>query len=194
MYFLTCWRFRRLLTRYVDGELAPAERVVVRDHLARCEACRRCVRIEGAVRQTLRDRTTRAGSTAWLPPPPLPLAAVGWGRRLRATAAGVALLVLTVALWSGYRFRTVPLLAVGVISDSHCGPVHRPVADGGSTSDCVRGCLKRGARYVFVSGNTVYTIRNQDFSALALYAGRSVELAGTARSHTVTVAQLAGVP
>jgi hypothetical protein len=88
----------------------------------------------------------------------------------------------------------VPLQAVGVISDSHCGPVHRPVQGRGSTSDCVKGCLRNGARYVFVSGATVYAIRNQDFVALATYAGRRVELAGTTRSHNVTVAQLAAMP
>ena len=194
MSFLICWRFRRLVTRHVDGDLTPAERVVLHDHLASCSACRQRVRIEGAVRQTLRERTARAGSATWLPQPPLPIPGDGWGWRLRAASLAVALLILSVALWRSDSLRTVPVQAVGVISDSHCGPLHRPVQGGGSTSECVKGCLRNGARYVFVSGGTVYPIRNQDFVALATYAGRRVELAGTTRSHSVTVAQLAPMP
>ncbi len=194
MYILTCWRVRRLVTRHVDGELTPAERVVVHDHLASCSACRRRVRVEGAVRHTLRERTVRAGSAAWLPQPPLPIPGDGWGWRALAAGIAVAFLMGSFALWRGDSLRTVSLQAVGVISDSHCGAVHRPVQGGGSTSECVKGCLRKGARYVFVSGGTVYAIRNQDFVALSTYAGRRVELAGTTRSHSVTVAQLAAMP
>ena len=50
MSFLTCWRLRPLLTRYADGEVPAAERVIVDRHLADCEACLRRVRIEEAVR------------------------------------------------------------------------------------------------------------------------------------------------
>lgn len=194
MYFLTCWRVRRLLTRYVDGEITPTERVAVHDHCARCAACRRRVRVESAVRQTLRERTARAGSATWLPQPPVSASVADWGWRVRAAAIAMVILMLSGAVWRGYWLRTAPLLAVGVIGDSDCGPVHRPAQNGGSAAQCVKGCLKKGARYVFVSGGTVYTIHNQDFAALAVYAGRSVELAGTLSRHSVTVAQLAAMP
>ena len=68
---VTCWRLRRRLTGYADGELAIAERRVVERHLANCEPCRHRVAIERAVRTSLHDRTASTGSTAWLPRPEL---------------------------------------------------------------------------------------------------------------------------
>src|SRR3989442_14426291 len=88
MRALTCWRLRRSMTRYADGELAVTERGAVDRHLETCQACQKRVRIERAVGQSLRDRTARAGSTAWLTRPELPRRGTVFGWRRGGPVAG----------------------------------------------------------------------------------------------------------
>jgi hypothetical protein len=110
----------------------------------------------------------------------------GWGR-----AALVAGVVVILAFWSSSWFGAARIEAVGVISDSHCNGVHRPPeAPGVNPRDCIRGCLRRGAHYVFVAGDTIYTIRNQDFVDLMASAGRTVQVSGTAHGAQLTVARI----
>jgi hypothetical protein len=75
----------------------------------------------------------------------------------------------------------------GTISDSMCGPSH------GSTpaKACTTGCVKKGAKYVVVVGDKVYSIANQDAPGLAKYAGDSVTVTGTIDGDTITVAKIA---
>ena len=88
----------------------------------------------------------------------------------------------------------VSVEAVGVISDSHCNGVHRPAeARGGPPAACIQGCLRKGAHYVFVAGDTIYTIRNQDFLDLVASAGRPVQVTGTARGAELTLAHIGPV-
>src|SRR6266851_4649050 len=49
---------------------------------------------------------------------------------------------------------------------------------GKNPKDCTIGCVKAGGKYVFVSGDKVYDIKNQTFAALAANAGASVQLTG----------------
>ena len=57
------------------------------------------------------------------------------------------------------------------------------------------GCVKAGGRYVFVSGDKVYDIKNQNFAALATNAGANVQLTGyiATDGKTVTVTKIAPV-
>jgi len=75
----------------------------------------------------------------------------------------------------------------GTISDSMCGVSH------GSTpaKACTTGCVKKGAKYVIVVGDKVYSIANQDNPGLAKYAGDSVNVTGTMDGTTITVAKIA---
>jgi hypothetical protein len=75
----------------------------------------------------------------------------------------------------------------GTISDSMCGPSH------GSTpaKACTTGCVKKGAKYVIVVGDKVYSIANQDAQGLAKYAGDSVKVTGKIDGDTITVAKIA---
>ena len=187
MSSVACWRLRRVLTRYVDGELAHSEAVVVRRHLERCDSCRHRARVEHAVREDLRERTARAGSSAWLSRPAFPAhpPPTQWHRRTVALATGLAIVL---ALWSGRRFPVIPLEAVGTISDSNCNGVHHPEeAPDVDPPNCVLGCIKKGAHYVFVAGATVYTIRNQDFADLVPSAGRTVHISGTRHGEQLTL-------
>ena len=74
----------------------------------------------------------------------------------------------------------------GTISDSMCGPSH------GSTpaKACTTGCVKKGAKYVVVVGDKVYSIANQDAPGLAKYAGDSVKVTGKVDGDTITVAKI----
>jgi hypothetical protein len=194
MSLVTCWRLRRQLTAYADGELPVSERARVERHLAGCDACRRRVRIEQAVRQSLHDRTERAGSAVWLARPELPIepSRFAWYFERAALAAGLAIVVV---FWGGQWFGAVRVEAVGVISDSHCNGVHRP---GGVSDvpapDCMRGCLKKGAHYVFVAGDTTYTIRNPEFGDLIARAGRTIHVSGSARGAQLTLARIDAAP
>jgi hypothetical protein len=74
----------------------------------------------------------------------------------------------------------------GTISDSMCGASH------GSTpaKACTNGCVKKGAKYVVVVGDKVYSIANQDAADLAKYAGDSVKVTGTMSGDTITVSKI----
>jgi hypothetical protein len=74
----------------------------------------------------------------------------------------------------------------GTISDSMCGASH------GSTpaKQCTTGCVKKGAKYVVVVGDKVYSIANQDAEGLAKYAGDSVKVTGTMDGNTITVTKI----
>jgi hypothetical protein len=189
---MTCWRLRRVLTRYADDELTTVERDDVDRHLETCEACRHRVRVEQAVRQSLLNRTARAGSAAWLARPEFPSqpSTTGWYARRAAVIAG---LMIVLVFGSSRWFGATAVEAVGVISDSHCNGVHRPVeAPNVDPPDCIQGCLKKGARLVFVAGDKIYNIRNQDFTDLLTQAGRPVQVIGTAQGTELTVAHLDG--
>lgn len=191
MPFVACWRLRRRLTCYADGELPPAERGVVDQHLAICGACRQRVRVERAVRQGLLERTARAGSSSWLAPPPFPAspsAAAGWLKPAALAVGAGVVLALWIASWDDRVFRVT---AQGVISDSYCNGVHRPPeAPNANPVDCIQGCLRKGAHYVLVAGDAIYTIRNPDVAGLTANLGRMVHASGTARGQQLTLAHV----
>jgi hypothetical protein len=67
----------------------------------------------------------------------------------------------------------------GQISDSMCGKSHAGMgAMGNNPKDCTVGCVKAGGKYVFVSGDKLYDIKNQTLAALATNAGANVQLTG----------------
>jgi len=81
----------------------------------------------------------------------------------------------------------------GMISDSMCGASHAKMIAGhpGMTaSQCTLGCIKAGAKYVFVSKGKVYQIANQDMAALMKEAGEPVSLTGDVNGDTITVSKV----
>jgi hypothetical protein len=82
----------------------------------------------------------------------------------------------------------------GKISDSMCGASHKTAIahSGGKMTDaqCTEACVKAGAKYVFTSGGTVYTLANQDDKDLALNAGKTVRLAGDMQGTSITVSKM----
>jgi hypothetical protein len=83
----------------------------------------------------------------------------------------------------------------GKISDDMCGASHAKMAaehaDAKMTDrDCTLACVKGGGKYVFVSGEKVYKIENQDSPLLQQHAGHTVKLTGEMKGETVTVSNI----
>ncbi len=82
----------------------------------------------------------------------------------------------------------------GQISDSMCGASHPAGEHGGkpmTAKQCTLGCVKKGAKYVFVSEGKVYNIANQNAKGLDKFAGDNVKVTGTMSGDTITVAKIA---
>jgi hypothetical protein len=92
----------------------------------------------------------------------------------------------------------------GIISDSHCGAIHKTdIEHGGSITarECVigrpgdanlPGCVseKYGAKFVVVVGDKVYQVANQEFADLRVQAARNVRVTGVLKGDTITVSKI----
>ena len=83
----------------------------------------------------------------------------------------------------------------GMISDSMCGASHAKMMQAHTNiktdRDCTLGCVKGGAKYVFVSdAGKVYQIANQDEASVMKNAGESVSVTGDVKGDTITVSKL----
>ena len=81
----------------------------------------------------------------------------------------------------------------GAISDSNCKEKHAAGEHDGkkmTDADCTAVCVKKGAKYVFVSDGKVYQIANQNSKQIATHAGHQVELTGTMKGDTITASAL----
>jgi hypothetical protein len=77
----------------------------------------------------------------------------------------------------------------GVISDSNCNGKHAADEHGGkktTDADCTIACVKKGAKYVFVSDGKIFKLANQSSKQIAAHAGQRVELTGTMSGDTIT--------
>lgn len=84
----------------------------------------------------------------------------------------------------------------GKVSDSLCGLTHEAMALGAGLSDhdCTVECVKAGGKYVFVVGDNVYQIANQDLPGLAEHAAQPVTLTGELKGDTITVSSIEPAP
>jgi len=81
----------------------------------------------------------------------------------------------------------------GTISDSNCKEKHPAGEHDGkkmTEADCTAVCVKKGAKYVFVSDGKVYQIANQNSKQIASHAGHEVELTGTMKGDSITASTL----
>ena len=81
----------------------------------------------------------------------------------------------------------------GAISDSNCNGKHPAGEHDGkkmTEADCTAVCVKKGAKYVFVSDGKVYQIANQNSKQIASHAGHEVELTGTMKADSITASTL----
>jgi len=81
----------------------------------------------------------------------------------------------------------------GAISDSKCNGKHPAGEHDGkkmTEADCTAVCVKKGAKYVFVSEGKVFQLANQSSKQIAAHAGQQVELTGTLKGDTITAKQM----
>ena len=77
----------------------------------------------------------------------------------------------------------------GAISDSNCNGKHAAGEHDGkkmTATDCTNVCVKKGAKYVFVTDGKVYQLANQSSKTIAAHAGHDVELTGHLEGETIT--------
>ncbi len=189
-----CRQLRSALTPYVDNEVSAGERLIVEDHLRQCDACRRRVSREEAVRERLRRWSAEArvnGAPLSWPAGSETLTHRPVGSLLRIAAVSAATIAIVFVMWGRWWVDAgVPLAARGQIGDSRCAGGHAHAAAELrklSDRDCVHRCVLMGAHYVFISQGVVYPIRNQDFVDLTQFAGQDVQLEGEVRQNLLTV-------
>ena len=81
----------------------------------------------------------------------------------------------------------------GAISDSNCNAKHPAGEHDGkkmTDTDCTNVCIKKGAKYVFVSDGKVYGLENQSSKTIAAHAGHQVELTGTLKGDTINATKI----
>ena len=81
----------------------------------------------------------------------------------------------------------------GKISDSNCKEKHPAGEHEGkkmTDADCTTVCVKKGAKYVFVSDGKVFNLSNQSSRQIASHAGQEVELTGVLKGDTITAKTL----
>ena len=82
----------------------------------------------------------------------------------------------------------------GTISDSMCGATHKAMLEHNKNltdRSCTEACVKGGAKYVFASGDKVYTLENQKDAALAQYAGEKVTVTGELQGNSIRATKIA---
>ncbi len=106
---------------------------------------------------------------------------------------GLAILAGTFALTSPAGAANTTM--TGKISDSNCGASHAKMLaqhSGWTDRDCTQGCIKGGAKYVFVDpSGKVYNISNQNASGLSKYAGEDAKVTADFSASTITVSKIA---
>ena len=81
----------------------------------------------------------------------------------------------------------------GKISDSMCNAKHAGGEHDGkkmTDAECTRACIKKGAKYVFVSEDKVYQLANQHSKTIASHAGEDVQLTGEIKGDTITATKI----
>lgn len=106
----------------------------------------------------------------------------------RIVSIGIVCLLGGLSVWAASQTLT------GHISDSMCGKSHASMGEmGKNPKDCTVGCVKAGAKYIFVSGDKVYEIKKQNLAALPANTGGNVQITGDVDKDgkTITVSKIA---
>jgi hypothetical protein len=76
----------------------------------------------------------------------------------------------------------------GVITDDMCGAKH--MMPGKPDAECVRACVKSGAKFAVLSGGKVYVLAGKSSEVSAL-AGKKATVSGDLKDNTLTVNSIA---
>ena len=111
---------------------------------------------------------------------------------MKILAAGLVAGVMLTALVMT-PLRAAEQTWIGEISDSACEMKHESGAENVPTppaKECVAACVKGGSKYVFVVGDKILQIANQNAAGLADLAGSKVKMTGEAKGDVVTVSKI----
>jgi len=108
-------------------------------------------------------------------------------RLMFATAAAFSILI-------GSGASAAAETLTGRISDAMCGKSHDTMTEHGkkmTDKQCTVACVEHGSTYVFVTGDKILKVANQNFADLKTFAGDTVMLTGDVKGDTVTVTKIA---
>ena len=77
----------------------------------------------------------------------------------------------------------------GVITDDMCGAKHT-MMPGKPDAECVRECVKSGAKFAVLSGQKLYILSGKS-SELNALAGKKATISGDLNGNTITVSSVA---
>jgi hypothetical protein len=103
-------------------------------------------------------------------------------KKIVSTLFAAVLLCATVAL-------AAPMTLTGTLTDSMCTK-GKHMIPGKSDAECIRECIKSGAKWVLVSESKVYNLQG-DKTKFNDLAGKRVKVTGDAEGTNVTVKQIA---
>jgi hypothetical protein len=112
--------------------------------------------------------------------------------------------LVAATVWTTTGFAATEQTWTGIISDSHCGALHRAdIEHGGKITarECIvgrdgdaslPGCVseKNGAKFVVVVGDKVYQVANQGVKELRTFAADNVKVTGTLAGDTITISKI----
>ena len=79
----------------------------------------------------------------------------------------------------------------GYVSDTHCGTHCQRTSKMMADRDCVRSCVKKGAKYALTSGTHVYVLEPQ--TEAAKYAAESVQVTGSLSNNAIHITSITPV-
>jgi hypothetical protein len=86
----------------------------------------------------------------------------------------------------------------GALSDSLCNVSHMHMAQQLfpplDDPKCTLACVEGGGKFVFVEGEKVYQIANQDFADLKTHPGVKIVMTGTLKGDVITVTKVEPAP
>jgi hypothetical protein len=107
--------------------------------------------------------------------------------QLRMLQVWIATVVLSAGLAAMPALAASTQTFTGKVSDSMCGAKHK---EGVPPADCVRACVKHGAKYALVVGDKVYTLdtsNKTNLDDLNKLAWEEAKVTGTANGDVISV-------
>ena len=104
-------------------------------------------------------------------------------KQIMSTLLAAALLFATAAL-------AAPKTLTGTLTDSMCAKAGRHMMPGQSDAECIRECIKAGAKWALVSDGKVYLLQGDKAKFDAL-AGKRITLTGEVKGADIVVTQIA---
>lgn len=94
---------------------------------------------------------------------------------------------LAIVLTAALAAFAAPTTLTGVLTDDMCTKKH--MMPGKPDADCVRACIKHGAKFAIVSGGKVYTLQGKQ-EQLNELAGKKVTVTGELKGTTFAVSSV----